>query len=153
MPSEAIVFLKKFGRMIGVGGGVLIGVDLKKDAETFKHAYDDSLGVTASFNLNLLERLNREIEASFDLNNFDHQAFYNANEGRVEMHLVSKVPQLVRVHETVFRFREGESIHTESSYKYSVGEFSEICAKSKLKLKKHWHDHQKLFCVYYFEKE
>ncbi len=152
-PQEAVVFLRKFGRMIGEGGGMLIGVDLKKDPEVFKQAYDDPHGVTAEFNMNLLERLNREAEAGFDLQNFAHEAFYNEKLSRVEMHLVSRIPQLVRVHESVFRFKEGESIHTESSYKYSVEEFSELCAKAKFKIKKYWKDSQNLFCVYYFERE
>lgn len=152
-PQDAINFLKKFGRMIGEGGGLIIGVDLKKDPEVFKLAYDDPHGVTAEFNLNLLERLNRETHASFDLSNFSHEAFYNEKLGRVEMHLVSRVPQLIKVHESVFRFKEGETIHTESSYKYSVEEFSELCAKAKFKIKKFWKDSQSLFCVYYFERE
>lgn len=152
-PGDAVNFLKKFGRMIGEGGGLIIGVDLKKDPETFKLAYDDPHGVTAAFNLNLLERLNRETYASFDLNNFFHEAFYNEKLGRVEMHLVSRISQLVKVNESVFRFKEGETIHTESSYKYSVEEFAELCAKAKFQIKKSWKDSQNLFCVYYFERE
>jgi dimethylhistidine N-methyltransferase len=151
-PDEAIEFLKKYGEMVSEGGGLLIGVDLKKDKEVFEHAYDDSQGVTAAFNLNLLTRLNREANASFDLNNFEHEAVYNEQLGRVEMHLKSKVPQLVRVNQTVFRFQEGETIHTESSYKYSVEEFCELCAKAKFTVKQCWKDPNKLFCVYYFEK-
>lgn len=152
-PEEASTFLKRFGKMIGHGGGVIIGVDLKKDSETFKLAYDDPQGVTAEFNLNLLERLNREISAAFDIKNFNHNAFYNEKLGRVEMHLVSRISQLVRVNQTVFRFKEGETIHTESSYKYTIEEFTELCAKAKLRLKKHWQDKKNMFCVYYFEKE
>lgn len=152
-PAEAIDFLKKFGKMIGTGGGLLIGVDLKKDSHTFKLAYDDPKGVTAEFNLNLLTRLNREINASFVLDNFKHEAFYNENLGRVEMHLVSQISQLVKVNETVFRFHSGETIHTESSYKYSLDEFCSLCSKANLVLKKHWKDSNNQFCVYYFEKE
>jgi dimethylhistidine N-methyltransferase len=151
-PSEAVQFLRKFSKMMGEDGGLLIGVDLKKDKGTFESAYDDSQGVTAAFNLNLLERLNREADASFDLNNFEHEARYNEDLGRVEMHLKSKVSQLVRVNQTVFRFREGETIHTENSYKYSVEEFCELCAKAKLKVRECWKDKKKMFCVYYFEK-
>lgn len=152
-PAEAVSFLKKFGKMIGEGGGVLIGVDLKKDSETFKLAYDDPKGVTADFNLNLLDRLNREVDARFERENFNHTAFYNEDLGRVEMHLVSKIPQFVKVNQTIFRFREGETIHTESSYKYSVAEFTELCAKAKLTLKQHWQDKKNQFCVYYFERD
>lgn len=152
-PSEAVHFLKKFGKMMEHNGGLIIGVDLKKDKESFELAYDDPQGVTANFNLNLLERLNREVDASFETRNFRHEAFYNEGLGRVEMHLKSVIPQLVRVNQTVFRFREGETIHTENSYKYSVEEFCELCAKAKLKIKHNWKDSKNLFCVYYFEKD
>ncbi len=152
-PAEALAFLRKFGKLVGTGGGLLIGVDLKKDPETFRLAYDDPAGVTATFNLNLLERLNREAAAAFDLQNFQHTAFYNEAEGRVEMHLVSSVDQLVRVNQTVFRFKEGETIHTENSYKYTTDEFCELGAKAKFKIKKFWTDAAELFCVYYFVRE
>lgn len=152
-PIEAIGFLKKTGKVVGTGGGLLIGIDLKKNPEIMIEAYDDASGVTADFNLNLLERLNREVAASFDLNNFAHKAKYNEELGRIEMHLVSKEPQYIKVNETVFRFRVGESIHTESSYKYTTDEFTELCAKARFKLKKLWKDSQNLFCVYYFEWE
>lgn len=152
-PAEAISFLKRYGKVIGDGGGVLIGVDLKKEKEIFEAAYDDSEGVTAQFNLNLLERLNREVEAEFNPSMFRHRAIYNEELGRVEMHLVSEADQLVKVNQTIFRFREGESIHTESSYKYSVPEFAELCAKARLSLKRIWQDRRRLFCVYYFERE
>jgi len=151
-PDEAIQFLKKYGDMVGEGGGLLIGVDLKKDKETFELAYDDPQGVTAAFNLNLLDRLNREANATFETQNFEHEAIYNEKLGRVEMHLKSKISQLVRVNQTIFRFHEGETIHTESSYKYSVEEFCELCAKAKFTIKKCWKDSRKLFCVYYFER-
>ena len=153
VPQDAVAFLKKMAKLAGRGGGMVIGVDLKKDPEIFKLAYDDPAGVTAAFNLNLLERLNREVSASFDLENFAHEAIYDEKLGRVEMHLVSKVPQLIKVNETVFRFLEGETIHTESSYKYSVEEFAELSAKAKWVFKKAWKDKKNLFCVYYFEQE
>lgn len=152
-PDDAIQFLKKIGKLVGTGGGLVIGVDLKKDPEILKMAYDDPHGVTADFNLNLLERLNREAEAGFDVHNFYHEALYDEKLGRVEMHLVSKIPQLIKVDGMVFRFQEGETIHTESSYKYSVEEFAELCAKAKFKIKKFWKDSNNLFCVYYFEWE
>lgn len=151
-PNEAVNFLKKFGDMIGEKGGIVIGVDLKKEPEIFKEAYDDPHGVTAAFNMNLLERLNREVNATFDLNNFKHEAYYNEKLGRVEMHLLSKIPQLVRVGDSMFRFKEGETIHTENSYKYTVEEMAELASKAKFKLVKYWKDSQDLFCVYYFER-
>lgn len=152
-PVEALSFLKKTGKVIGPSGGLLIGIDLKKNPQTMIEAYDDKGGVTAEFNLNLLERLNREVAASFDLKNFFHKAQYNEVLGRIEMHLVSNAPQYIKVNETVFRFRSGETIHTESSYKYTTNEFTELCAKARFKLRKYWKDHLNLFCVYYFEWE
>lgn len=151
--TEALEFLKHYGKLADHGGGFLIGVDLKKDRNLLVEAYDDPHGVTAAFNLNLLERLNREASASFDLQNFSHQAIYNQELCRVEMHLVSNVSQLVKVNQTVFRFKEGETIHTENSYKYSVEEFCELCSKAKMKLRKYWKDKEGLFCMYYFERE
>lgn len=151
-PDEAVLILKKFRKMIDEKGGLLIGVDLKKDKETFYHAYNDSKGVTARFNLNLLERINREADASFDINNFTHEAFYNEELGRIEMHLRSKMAQLVKVNQSIFRFREGETIHTENSYKYSVEEFCELAARARFVIKKFWMDDEKKFCLYYFEK-
>lgn len=151
-PDEAIGLLKEFGHMMDKGGGLLIGVDQKKKTDVLERAYDDSEGVTAEFNLNLLNRLNREADAQFDVDNFEHKAIYNEKLGRIEMHLMSKVPQFVKVHGTVFRFHEGETIHTENSYKYSIEEFCELGAKAGFKIIKHWQDKGNLFCVYYFEK-
>lgn len=152
-PGDAVQFLKKFSKLIGPGGGLLIGVDMKKDKATLQRAYDDEAGVTAAFNLNLLHRLNSEVNANFDVDNFSHEAVYNEDLGRIEMHLKSRISQLVRVSQTIFRFNEGETIHTENSYKYSVEEFCELGAKAKLKIRNCWKDSKKLFCVYYFERE
>jgi dimethylhistidine N-methyltransferase len=152
-PQEAIEFLKHMAKVVGHGGGLVIGVDMKKSPEVFKLAYDDPHGVTADFNLNLLQRINREAAASFDIRNFTHEAIYDEKLGRVEMHLVSNISQLVRVNETVFRFRKGETIHTESSYKYTVDEFAELGAKAGWQIKKFWKNNENQFCVYYFEHE
>ena len=152
-PMEAAGFLKKISRFIDKEGGLLIGVDLKKDPQILINAYDDPHGVTADFNLNLLDRLNRDAFASFDSNNFEHRAVYNEKAGRIEMHLVSKMDQLVKVNETMFRFKKGESIHTENSYKYTTDEFIALCDKAKLTIKKIWKDSLDQFCVYYFVKD
>ena len=152
-PFEATIFLKKLSKLVGTNGELLIGVDLKKDPSILESAYNDSSGVTASFNLNLLTRLNREADANFQLNNFQHEAIYNQKLGRVEMHLRSKIPQLVRVNQTIFRFREGETIHTECSYKYTVEEFCEFAAKARFVIKKFWLDEKNQFAVYYFSRE
>jgi dimethylhistidine N-methyltransferase len=150
-PSEALSFLQKCSLVIGAKGGVLVGVDLKKERKKLEMAYDDSQGVTAAFNMNLLSRLNCELGASFDVENFRHYAFYNEDEGRIEMHLKSMIDQSVKIHKTIFNFRKDETIHTESSYKYSVEEFSALCSKAKLKVRKTWMDREKLFCVYFLE--
>lgn len=152
-PVDAINLLKSFAKIVGKSGGLLIGVDTKKSAELLRPAYDDSFGVTRDFNLNLLTRLNREINANFDLAKFEHHVVYDEMLGRIEMHLRSKIDQLVRVHQTVFRFKEGETIHTECSYKYRTDEFCELAAKARFTIKKMWMDSAKLFCVYYFERE
>lgn len=151
-PPEAVEFLRHYMKIAGPGSGLLIGADLKKDPDLLLKAYDDSNGVTAAFNLNLLRRLNRELDAAFDLNHFFHRAVYNHGQGRVEMHLVSKISQLVRVNQTVFRFSEGESIHTENSYKYSVEDFTELLSQARLSLRKNWQDKKGQFSVYYFER-
>jgi dimethylhistidine N-methyltransferase len=152
-PVEAIRFLQRYTAMLGNEGGFLIGADLKKEPSILERAYDDAKGVTARFNLNLLERINREAGGTFEVDHFEHEARYNEEYGRVEMHLKSKVPQLVRVNETIFRFHAGETIHTENSYKYSVDEFIALCGKAGLSLKRFWKDPENLFCMYYFEKE
>jgi dimethylhistidine N-methyltransferase len=152
-PDEAKEFLKTCARLTGPGGGILIGADRKKDPDVLHLAYNDPEGVTAAFNLNLLDRLNREVDASFVTRNFSHEAIYNFEKGRIEMHLRSLLPQLVRVNRTVFRFREGETIHTENSYKYSVSEFIELGHQAGLKPIRYWQDQEGLFSVYYFENE
>lgn len=150
-PDEAREFLVKAAQLIGHGGGILIGVDMKKDKEILRLAYNDPEGVTAAFNLNLLERINRELDAAFVTENFRHEAIYNEEKGRIEMHLESLFPQIVRVDKSVFRFHEGETIHTENSYKYTVAEFTGLGERAGLTFRKHWQDKDSLFSVYYFE--
>src|SRR5262249_53889497 len=125
-PDEARDFLRVVAGLCQGGGGLLIGVDLKKDRAVLEAAYDDAKGVTAAFNLNLLTRANRELGADFDLGAFRHHAFYDDVEGRIEMQLVSARRQSVRVGTSVFRFDEGETISTEYSYKYDPGEFAAL---------------------------
>lgn len=151
-PDDAIIFLKKYTSLVQGRSSILIGVDLKKEAHFFLKAYDDSRGVTADFNLNLLTRLNNELQADFDIKKFKHKVTYNDNLGRVEMHLVSLFDQVVNVKDSTFKFKKDETIHTESSYKYSIEEFTEIGKRASLILKKFWTDPNKLFCIYYFEK-
>jgi uncharacterized SAM-dependent methyltransferase len=140
--------LRDVGEELGPGGALLIGVDLKKDRQQLDAAYNDSRQITAAFNLNLLTRINREANADFDTDRFDHRAFYNEAQGRIEMHLVSTCSQQVRVSEQHFAFVPGESIHTENSYKYSVDEFHALGAKAGYEAEQVWTDADELFSVH-----
>jgi dimethylhistidine N-methyltransferase len=146
---EAVAFLENARAVAGPGGGLLIGVDLKKGAARLNAAYNDAQGVTARFNLNLLARINRELGADFDLAAFRHHAFYNAGLGRIEMHLVSEREQQATVAGRVIRFRSGETIHTENSYKYSVEEFEALARGAGFTPSACWTDAERLFSVHY----
>ena len=147
-PAQARELLQRVADYLGEGGKLLIGVDLKKDAGVLHAAYNDEQQVTAAFNLNLLQRINRELGADFDLQAFSHDAFYNASEGRVEMHLVSRSEQTVTVAGESFDFDEGETIHTESSYKYDVEEFLSLAERAGFVSDQVWTDDQQLFSVH-----
>lgn len=147
--EPALHFLRHIAGACGQGGGMLIGVDLRKDPVKLHHAYNDWEGVTAAFNLNLLARINIELEADFHLERFRHYAFYNPREGRVEMHLVSLDNQIVHVGDAEFSFTIGESIWTESSYKYRVDEFAALAAVAGFRVEHVWMDPQELFSVQY----
>ena len=148
-PIPAKNFLEHIAVVCGQGGGLLVGVDLKKDPGVLHRAYNDSQGVTAAFNLNLLERINRELEADFQTEWFEHYAFYNPQEGRVEMHLVSTRDQTVHLDNVAIPFTSGESIWTESSYKYNPDEFEQMAATAGLKVERTWMDEQQWFSVQY----
>jgi dimethylhistidine N-methyltransferase len=148
-PSEAEHFLRRIAGLCGQGGGLLIGVDLKKDRHTLERAYNDVRGVTAAFNLNLLTRINRAFDARIRRDRFRHHAFYNEGRGRVEMHLVSLVPQTVRLNGAEITFRQNESVITEHSYKYSVEGFAELAARAGWTVQKLWMDAGHLFSVQY----
>ena len=137
-PDEATALLAQFKQLAGPDGQLLIGFDLKKNPVLLHQAYNDAAGVTAAFNLNLLTRLNCELEADFDLAQFSHYAFYNPTAGRIEMHLASLTAQTVYVAEKVFSFVLGETLHTENSYKYRGEEFEVIAAAAGWQLKQHW---------------
>lgn len=147
-PPSAVDLLRDVGQDLGPGGAMLIGVDLKKDRQQLDAAYNDEQQITAAFNLNLLTRINRETDANFDTDRFDHRAFYNEVEGRVEMHLVSTETQQVRIDGHQFRFEAGETIHTESSYKYSVEEFRDLGAQAGYEAEQVWIDPDELFSVH-----
>ncbi len=150
LPAEARRFLKVVAQLAGPGGGLLIGVDLKKDPRILHAAYNDPEGVTAAFNLNLLRRINRELGGEFDLARFRHEAFYDSRHGRIEMQLVSSARQIVRVGRTRFAFAEGEPITTEYSYKYDVDEFERLAASAGFSPRRVWTDEQRLFSVQYY---
>jgi dimethylhistidine N-methyltransferase len=149
-PEEAHGFLVMAR---GQAERMLVGVDLKKDANMLHAAYNDSRGVTAAFNLNLLARLNRELGADFDLRRFSHYAFYNAALGRIEMHLISLARQTARVAGHAFRFERGESIHTENSYKYSVEDFRALAARAGYAARRTWTDGRALFALHGLERK
>ena len=148
-PPEAASFLANAHRLAGPGGGMLVGVDLKKDAARLNAAYNDARGITAEFNLNLLARINRELGADFDLAAFRHHAFYDEGAGRIEMHLVSLAEQRVRIGAAEFAFRRGETLHTENSYKYAVEEFRELARGAGFTPERCWTDGAKQFAVHY----
>jgi dimethylhistidine N-methyltransferase len=147
-PQAAVGFLGMIADMVGPGGQLLIGVDLKKDTAILEAAYDDTRGVTAAFNLNLLARINRELGANFDLAQWRHKALYNEIQGRIEMHLVSRVAQQVNLLGQTFRFAEGETIHTENSYKYSVAEFRDLASQAGFTTDTVWVDADRLFSLH-----
>ncbi len=148
-PFEAKEFLINTAKQIGPQGGLLIGVDLKKDPTTLNAAYNDSEGVTAQFNRNLLTHINHALEANFDVSSFEHRAFYDEQTGRIEMHLVSRCEQTVTVAGEPIHFDEGESIHTENSYKFSIEEFQQLARVSGFHPEKAWTDADNLFSVHY----
>lgn len=148
-PARADALLRRIARLVGTGGGLLLGVDLRKDEAVLERAYNDAAGVTAAFNLNLLVRANRELGADFDLDAFRHRAFYNRERSRVEMHLVSEAEQDVHLGDETFHFREGESIHTEDSHKYDLAEFADRVAKCGLRVDETWTDPRNYFAVMY----
>jgi len=144
-PVQATSLLEKFRKSLGQNSWLLIGVDTKKSPSILHRAYNDGAGVTARFNKNLLLRINRELNGTFDVDKFAHYAFYNIQEGRIEMHLVCLVDQEISVNGIGFSFQRGESIHTENSYKYSPWEFSELAGHAGWKIKRQWQDEYHLF--------
>lgn len=150
MPGQAARLLGRIARLCGKDGGLLIGIDLKKDPAIIEAAYNDRLGVTAQFNLNLLCRINRELEANFDVSRFSHHARYNGELGRIEMYLVSNEVQTVSIGSETIAFSPGETICTEYSHKYTVEEFVAIAAAAGLELHKEWTDTRRYFAVLHF---
>ncbi len=145
---EAITLLRHFNDLLGVGSRFVAGVDLKKDTVILLPAYNDAAGVTAAFNLNLLVRINRELSGDFDLNQFRHESVWNESAGRIEMHLVSLCAQNVEIDGHRFHFARGETVHTENSHKYGVGEFQSLARSAGWAPAKVWTDPERLFSVH-----
>ena len=147
-PHEACAFLRSAREILGEGARMVIGVDLEKDERVLYDAYNDAAGVTARFNLNVMVRINRELGGNFDTNAFMHRAIYNRDRHRIEMHLISKKAQTVRVLGRSFSFRAGETIHTESSYKYSLERFTALARGSGWTALESWTDPAGMFSVH-----
>ncbi len=148
-PRDAREFLSGLRRWIGGNGGILIGVDLHKSEQLLNAAYNDASGVTARFNLNILNALNSMLDGDFREQAFSHRAFYNTELKRIEMHLVSRESQVVTLNGSSIRFDKGETLHTENSYKYTLEDFSRLSEAAGLVLEKSWLDENKLFSIHY----
>ena len=147
-PHEASRFLSIAREILGHGAQMIVGADLEKDERVLYDAYNDAAGVTARFNLNVLVRMNRELGGNFDLSAFTHRAIYNRERHRIEMHLISKKQQAVRMLGTSFSFRPGESIHTENSYKYSIERFAALARGAGWQVRESWTDAKAMFSVH-----
>lgn len=145
-------FLANSAELLGDDGSLVIGVDLKKDEKILTAAYDDAQGVTAEFNLNLLDRINRELGGNFDLARFKHEAVYNAEAGRIEIYIVSLADQHVTVQGETYRFAKDERMHTENSHKYSVGEFHDRAGDAGWEAERVWTDADELFSVHFLRR-
>jgi dimethylhistidine N-methyltransferase len=147
-PHDAAQFLQSAREILGQGALMLIGIDLEKDEAVLEAAYNDAAGVTGQFNKNVLVRINRELGGDFDLDAFTHRAVYNKQRHRIEMHLIAERPQTVHLLGRSFDFRAGESIHTESSYKYSIARFAALARGAGWELKSSWTDAEEQFSVH-----
>ena len=150
-PAEATAFLRRARSLLGPSGALVLGADLKKDPQRLHDAYNDSAGVTAEFTLNLLRRMNRELDANFDLSSFAHEAFYNAAESRIEIYFRSLRPQTVTVAGHSFSFAAGERVHTEYSYKYDDASLAALARSAGFTIDRTWTDPARLFAVVYLE--
>jgi dimethylhistidine N-methyltransferase len=148
LPEQATRLMRQMAAQVGPGGGLLIGTDLRKDPDVLEAAYDDAQGVTAAFNKNLLRRINRELGADFDLAAFAHRAIYDREHGRIEMHLVSREAQEVRVAGRRFQLAAGETIRTEHSHKYTIDGFHALAAAAGGRPAEVWVDERAWFAVH-----
>lgn len=146
-PEEAVPLLRQTAQFCGRGGGMLLGADLQKDPAILHAAYNDAKGITAAFNLNLMTRINRELQADFAVDQFWHHAPYNPRDGRIEMYLIARAGQQVRVGEERIAFAEGEPICTEYSYKYTLTGLRELAAAAGWEVRRVWTDERRYFAV------
>ena len=146
-PEEASVFLRRAHKILGNGRYLLLGIDLDKEQKILKAAYDDSQGITALFNKNILNNINKHLDCNFNTNNFNHKIVINQIKSRVEMHLESKIDQVVKISDNMITIKKGETIHTENSHKYTIDSFRELIAISQFKMLKHWTDPDNLFAI------
>ena len=151
VPAEATSFLRRARALLGDAGALVLGADLKKDPQRLHDAYNDSAGVTAAFTLNLLRRMNRELQATFDLAGFAHEAFYDEADGRIEIYVRSLREQSVSVAGRRFDFAAGERVHTEYSYKYDTADLSGLAESGGFRVAETWTDPERLFAVVYLE--
>jgi len=150
-PPEARALLRRMARQLGPGARLVIGVDLRKSADILEPAYDDAQGVTAAFNLNLLVRLKNELGARLDLDGFAHRAIWSERDSRIEMHLVAQRAQTIVVAGRAFAFVEGETIHTENSYKYGVADFDDLARGAGWRTRETFLNAGRLFSVWLLE--
>lgn len=149
--EESFQILRRIHRLVNGQGFLLLGIDLLKDPKILEPAYNDSTGYTAEFNLNLLRRINRELDANFDCEGFQHEAVFNADRGRIDMFLRSRRTQNVKMGDHTFQFKEGERIHTESSYKYDQKAFATLAKEAGFTLRRTWTDSRQYFAVVLLE--
>ena len=151
-PEGVVAFLTHCGHLLGPGAEMLIGVDLKKDKPILDAAYNDAAGLNAAFNLNLLHRISRELDSDIEISNFEHVAFYNPDEGRVELYIRSLKAQSTTIAGRRVSFGAGELVHTENSYKYAIPEFRDLAARAGFDALDTWTDRDGLFSVHYFRR-
>ena len=156
-PQEAQVFLQGVRNTLGKDGAMLIGVDLQKDKQVLEAAYNDCQNVTAAFNFNILHHINRVLGTQFNVNYFEHKAIYSEEKGRIEMHLVSTMDQIIKISDSNnpegqsknITFKTGETIHTENSYKYSKQSFTDLIAGAGFEVRECWSDDKDYFAMFY----
>ncbi|MEO0529088.1 MAG: L-histidine N(alpha)-methyltransferase [Planctomycetota bacterium] len=147
VPDDAASLLKQIAQLVGVGGGLVIGIDLQKETAVLEAAYNDAQGVTAEFNKNLLRRINNELDADVTIEGFEHRAVYDDDAGRVSLSLVAEEPQTATIEGEAIDFAAGEAIHTEYSHKYTIDGFAELAAHAGFQLRKAWTDPKEWFAV------